>query len=122
MEGGEIMKRRIVPFVLVLILAISLCTTAFAAARASRVTPNLSFSGTTANCKVTITEFGKEINATLELWCGKTLIDSWSDSATSRLTISESHRVVSGKTYTLKVTGTIGGEAISSTPVTGTCP
>lgn len=116
------MKRRIVPFVLVLILAISLCTTAFAAARAVTVIPTLSFSGTTANCSVNATKLGKEISLTLELWCGKTLIDSWSDSATSRLTISESHRVVSGKTYTLKVTGTIGGEAISSTPVTGTCP
>ena len=116
------MKRRIVPVVLVLIMAVSLCTSAHAAARASQTIPVLTFSGTTANCRVSIVEAGKEINATLELWYGNTLVDSWSDTATSRLVISESHSVVSGRTYTLKVTGTIGGAAISSIPVTGTCP
>ena len=30
--------------------------------------------------------------------------------------------VVSGKTYTLKTHGTIGGVAFTSTPVTKTCP
>ena len=116
------MKRRIVPVVLVLVMAVSMCTAAHAAARAVTVTPTLSFSGTTANCSVSITKAGKEIDVTLELWCGSTFIDSWSATAMNYVRISESHSVVSGRTYTLKVTGTVGGETISSIPVSGTCP
>ncbi len=36
--------------------------------RADRAKPTLTFDGTTALCQVTVTEFGKEISATLELW------------------------------------------------------
>lgn len=89
---------------------------------ATSVTSSLSFSGTTANCRVSIVEIGKEIDASLELWCGSTLVDSWSGSATSQLVITGTHSVVSGQTYTLKVNGTINEVAFSSAPITKTCP
>ena len=108
------MKKRLVPLLLVLALMMSL--TANAAIQATRVNPTLTFSGTT-----TILGSGT-INATMELWYGSTLVDSWSGTATSRLTLTGTHSVVSGRTYTLTVSGTAGGIAFTGTPVSKTCP
>ena len=79
--------------------------------------PTLTFDGATANRSVSITALGKPITATLELWQGSTRVASWSDSATSRLIIDEDYSVDKGKTYTLKVSGTIDGK-----PLAETCP
>ena len=113
------MKKRLVPLLLVLALMMSL--TANAAIQATRVNPTLTFSGTTAICEATIFGSGT-INATMELWYGSTLVDSWSGTATSRLTLTGTHSVVSGRTYTLTVSGTAGGIAFTGTPVSKTCP
>ena len=86
------------------------------------ITPDLSFQGNTAYCEVRITSVGDTINARLELWQGNICLVSWSDSAVSRLAISEEYPAVSKRTYTLKVVGTIGGETISCSPVSRTCP
>ena len=75
------MKRILLKIVLVSILASSSMTSA--AVRAISVTPTLTFTGTTAYCSVRINEVGKQIEATLELWQGTILVDSWSGSATS---------------------------------------
>ena len=116
------MKRKFVAVILILTMLVALGNSAKAAeVRTSQIVPSLSFSGTTATCKVTITEFGKRIEATLELWQGNTLIDSWTGSASNRLIISETCTVVRGQTYTLKVSGTIGGEAFEGTPVSARC-
>lgn len=116
------MKRKFVAVILILTMLAALGINASAAeARATRVTPVLTFDGTSANCEVRITEFGKRIEATLELWQGNTLIDSWTGSASNRLIISETCTVVRGQTYTLKVSGTIGGEAFEGTPVSARC-
>ena len=96
-------------------------TQALAAEKAVTVTPKLTFSGTTATCKVSVCQPGKTISATLELWHGSTCIASWSDTDTSHLVISKTKTVVSGQTYTLKVSGTIGGVPFTGTNVTGTC-
>ena len=115
------MKRRIFLMLLVVVMLFSASTQAYAATQAVTVTPTLTFSGTTATCKVNIYKYGKSINATLELWRGNTLIASWSDTATSHLLISETKTVVKGQTYTLKVSGTIGGVSFTGTSVTKTC-
>ena len=114
------MKKRLIPLLLVLALMMSL--TANAAIQAVQVRPTLTFSGTTANCKAVIMDSGKTIDATMELWCGSTLVDSWSGTATSRLTLTGTHSVVSGRTYTLTVSGTAGGIAFTGTPTSKTCP
>ena len=62
------------------------------------------------------------IDATMELWYGSTLVDSWSDSDSTCLTLAGTHSVVSGRTYTLTVSGTAGGIAFTGTPVSKTCP
>lgn len=116
------MKKSFVAMILILTMLVALGTSASAAEpRATQVTPELSFSGTTAYCKVTVTALGKQIVATLELWNGNTLVDSWTASASTRLVINETCTVIKGQTYTLKVSGTIGGVAFEGTPVSAKC-
>lgn len=89
------------------------CTTAYAAeSRAVAARPSLSFDGTTANCEVVVTSYG-DIDITLSLWQGSTLIDSWSDSGFGMVSMSESCSVTKGKTYKLTVSGTAGGQTVS---------
>jgi len=117
------LKKKVLATVLIVVLMFSMCSPAFAATPyAASFTPSLTFSGVTANCSVTINDFGKYIDADLELWDGNTIVDSWSGSGTSVVRITGSCNVASGRTYTLKVTGTIGGSTISMTPVSRTCP
>ena len=87
---------------------------------ANGLTPTLTFTGTTTHCRVSITEIGKSIEATFELWQGNTLVDSWVGSETY-LVIAGNHSVISGQTYTLKVTGTMDGIPFTGTPVTKKC-
>ena len=84
--------------------------------------PTLSFSGTTATCKYTLSSMGKKLDITMELWRGSTLIDSWHKTGTSVISLNETCTVTRGLTYTLKVTGTCGGMEISPTSVSKTCP
>lgn len=111
------MKRRICSFVLAVLLITGLTITSFAETKSANITPSLHFTGTTAYCKVEIESPGQYINATLELWWGTTLIDSWSGYGNGSVQIDGSHSVVHGRTYTLKVTGTVGGDAINVLPV-----
>lgn len=85
------------------------------------VVPESSFDGTTAKCKVVISGLGKEIKATMVLWQGTKLVDAWSDTGTDRLVINGTCEVERGVTYTLRVSGAIGGESFDSTPISGTC-
>ncbi len=84
--------------------------------------PTLSFSGTTALCGFTFVQFGKRIEVTMELWYGNTLVDSWTKEANHTVTLEETCPVVSGRTYTLKITGVCGTETITCTPVSKRCP
>ena len=113
-------KKSLLPLLLVLIMAMSITTNA--TSRAKQVTSSLTFSSTTANCKSTIVDSGQRIDATMELWCGRTLVDSWSGTATSLLTLSGTCIVESGHTYTLMVSGTIDGVPFTGTPISKTCP
>lgn len=116
------MKRKFVAVILILTMLVAFGTSASAAEpRATLIDPELSFSGTTAQCQVTVTAVGKRIEATLELWNGNVLVDSWTGSASTRLVINGSTSVVRGQTYTLKVSGTIAGEAFEGTPVSAKC-
>ena len=89
---------------------------------AASFNPSLTFSGTTASCYVKITQIGKPIAATMELWHGTTLVDSWSGTGRSSLTLNETHSgCVSGWTYTLKINGTIGGVTFPEITETAIC-
>lgn len=90
-------------------------------AKSISVTPTLTFNGTTASCSVSVSSYGKSISVTLELWNGSTFVDSWSRDGVSVVTISEQCSVTKGKTYTLKVSGSVAGNPISGS-VSKTCP
>lgn len=116
------MKRRILSFVAVLVLMAAMCASAFAVEpRAPRISPSLTFSGTTANCQVVIISSGDDIDATMELWRGNTLIASWPKEGTGQVIISGTYGVTRGVTYTLTVSGTIGGETIDYDGISRTC-
>lgn len=116
------MKKRMIPLALALVMLLALCISANAAEpRFQGVTPTLTFSGTTANCSVNIVDPGAEINATITLWNGSRVVDSWSGSGVSVLYVSGSCLVSEGVTYTLKVTGMVDGVPIQGIPVSGTC-
>ena len=111
--------RRVIAFIIAFVFLFS--TVAFAATIAVGK-PSLTFSGTTANCSITVTQSGEPISVTLELYQGSTLIDSWSKSGSSRVKVSGSATVSSGLSYRLEAHGTINGVPFTATPVTKTCP
>ena len=115
------MKRMISTLTAVFLLAAMCLSVCAVEPRAPIARPTLTFNGTTANCKVIITSVGNDIDATMELWNGSNLVDSWSDEGTSTLTINGTCRVTKGVTYTLKVYGTADGQSFSSTPLSKTC-
>lgn len=114
------MKRQVIGMTVVLLFMLTVTTNAVQMrALTPRVT--LSFSGTTANCSATVTDAGKKLDITLELWHGNDLVDSWSATGDGMVFVQGSCGVVKGETYTLIVTGTADGKAFSSAPFSKTC-
>ena len=105
-------------FSLVLIVAILLSLNVSAAGnihRSATSTPLLTFYGTTANCKAVVRDSRKSISVTMELWHGKTLLESWTGSGTGSVSMERRYSGVKrGETYTLKVYGTSGGVAFTA--------
>lgn len=80
-------------------------------------TPGLRFDGDKAICNARVTEYSKRIEVTMELWTGKTLLQTWTKSGDTSVEVSGEYKCVQrGKTYTLKVYGTSGGVAFSAAP------
>ena len=113
-------KKKIAIFLTLTLLLIS--TMGSRAEAANQVVPTLTFSGTTAVCRGTVTAPGKNISITMKLMYGSTIIDSWPGSGTSFLSLSKNHAgCVSGRTYILKVSGTIDGVAFPEVSVSKVC-
>lgn len=89
--------------------------------RAIPVTPSLAFDGTTALCGVTVSSYGKNISVTLQLWNSNTLVDTWTKSGISVVTVNEQCDVARGNNYTLIISGFAGSETISGS-ITKRCP
>ena len=116
------MKKRISALVLVLALMASVT----ASARwndTSSIDCNLTFSGTTANCLVSIfaENTSTDINCTVKLMRGGRTIATWPLTGTGRATLTKTMGCTSGETYTLQVTGTVGRDSINKY-VNNTCP
>ncbi len=121
------MKRRIIALALALAfpLILALTVSAFAAEfRIAGYNPALRFNGNTAICSATCraSNSDDEIEATLTLYQGVEYVDSWSDSGTFSVVISESCKVESGKYYRLVLEYSINGESKNPVSVGGTCP
>lgn len=114
------MKKRYLAAMLLVCLLLG--TVAHAAEPRISYTPELSFSGTTANCMVVVSAFGQPITVVLELSDEDGVIKTWTSSGRNYVKIEDTYPVVSGETYTLQASGTINGVAFDRDVVTGTCP
>ena len=106
------LKRRISAMAAVFILIFSI--SANAATRASLPRAVLTFSGTKAQCSVTVSASGKDIEATVTLFHldggVKVAVGYWPDlSATGNLRFAETCTVEKGERYELRVECTIDG-------------
>lgn len=110
------MKKRFVAVFFVISMLLMLPAHA-ATARVIAVAPSLKFEGTTAICYVGITADrpSDKISASMELWQGNTLIDSWSGTGTWTLKLEKTATVSKNKTYELVVNYSVNG--VDKTPV-----
>ena len=117
------MGKRVFALAVPLLLFLTLSAQALDA-RITRVEPDLDFNGTTAVCSATCRADNTtdKVSATLTLYQGNTYVDSWSDSGTWRVSISESCKVESGKSYRLVLSYSINGVVKPAKEVSGTCP
>ena len=115
------MRKRVI---VLLLSAVMLCSiTAYAVETKSDLnSPELAFDGTTAICEFKHSSLGDTITVTMKLWQGDTLVDSWTQTGTSRVSMSETCQVSRLKMYTLEVSGTCGGVAFGPVSVSKRCP
>ena len=107
-----------------LLLAMLLSLPAYAASpRVMTILPAISFDGTTANCRVSVSadRSTDQISAVIQLWNGSTRIARWTDSGTGYLLFSNSATVSKGKTYELTVDVKINGVSKPQVSIEGTC-
>ncbi len=84
--------------------------------RSNDVYVSLNFSNNTAACKCEISADSSNdwISATMELWRGNTLLNSWSSSGTDCISMDETENVVRYRTYRLVINYTVNGIAQQS--------
>ena len=119
------MKRRIFALALAFPLMLALTVSALAAeSRWERNIPELIFNGNTATCTASCRASNSKdkIEATLTLYQGENYVNSWSDSGTYSVLISESCKVESGKTYRLVLEYSVNGESKKPVSISATCP
>lgn len=104
-----------------LVLVLLFTTFAYAAVMA-RTSMDLSFTGTTANCHISVKEAGASIDVTMKLYKGSALVKSWHKAGTGKVELDKTWTCISGQTYTLQADVTVGGNPINVTPITETCP
>ena len=108
---------------LAVIMVLLLPMTAHAASRSIGIVPNLSFSGTTANCTVRVVadSFSHEIEATIKLWQGSTCVATWEEEGKGILSFSDTATVTKGKTYTLTVDAIVNDVAQPQASTSAKC-
>ena len=117
------MNRRILAVVAVM-LVFSCAVASAATPYALGANPTLSFDDEVAECYVECRgrSTSDKIEATLTLYQGSRVVDSWSDSGRGSVTISETCNVESGVTYRLAVEWSVNGVDQLTVGVTKTCP
>lgn len=111
------MKKRILSLTLLAVMVLSL--TAHASTWALSGQPKLSISGTTATCSATYesTDPDDEIKVILTLWCGESIVNSWSKTGMGEVSMRETCKVVKGNTYDLVMMPVVNGEALDTITV-----
>ena len=116
------MLKKVIPFILIAALLIAIPVFADDTPTAtSDALQSLTFNGIKACCEATIISSSASISATMQLWYGSILIKQWTASGTGIVSFNETWNCISGRTYTLKVSGTINGTAFSWPSVSATC-
>ncbi len=117
------MRKRVFALAVPLLLLLTLSAQALEP-RVVKAEPVLNFNGTTAACSVSFRADNTKdkVEATLTLYQGSTYVDSWTDSGTGRVFISESCKAKSGKSYRLVLDYSINGVTKPAKAVSGTCP
>lgn len=115
------MCKRILPLLVAALLTLTIVAGA-AETRVARANITLTFQGSTAVCVVSVQDEGKQVKATLELWCGTTMVGCWDASGTSLVEFDETATVTRGKTYRLTLVGTSNGKAFTPVNISKTCP
>lgn len=121
------MRKFIAIFISVIVLVVMNGSTVNAFERASNTsyTPSLSFSGTTATCKLKVIASNAlhPIEATVVLKHGSSVVKQWDNlTATGIMNFSDTAGVVSGYTYTMQVTLKINNVSYPVGDITKTCP
>lgn len=118
------MKRRIVPLLMVVLLAMSIMAPVASAVTTRMVSskPTLTINGTTAYCggRCSSGNADDEISITLTLKQGTQKIKSWSASGKGSVTISETCTVTPKQTYVLVLSATVNGKKMADASVTAT--
>lgn len=117
------MNRRIMAFLAVIVLLLSIPVMATASARAAVAITELSFDGTTAICNVIVTAdyTNHRIAARIGLYDGDECVASWFASDYGLLDFSETATVVKGREYVLVADLTINGVVQPTVTQTATC-
>ncbi len=115
--------RKIVMSLAVIMVLLLPVTAQAANARTINIIPKLTFSGTTANCSLTIlaNSMSDEIEATIKLWRGSTCIATWQEDSTGILSFKDTVSVSNGKTYELTADVTINGTTQPQVSVSAKC-
>ena len=115
------MWKRIMSMLLCVILLYGLTVSAVEP-RWSVQNPQLEFDGTTAYCSFTHSSMGDTVTVIMRLLQGDTLVDSWTQTGVSKISMSETCQVSRLKMYTLEVSGTCGGVSFGPVTVSKRCP
>lgn len=109
---------------LTIVLIFGLSVTAYAASpKLINVMPEMTFSGTTANCVVAVTgDYATDdIDVVIKLWRGSTCLRTWYASGEGYVFWDDTATVSKGKTYTLTVDVTINNTSKPRVSISGTC-
>lgn len=109
---------------LAIVLIFSISVTAYASSpRLINIMPEITFSGTTANCAVAVTgDYATDdIDVVIKLWRGSVCLRTWYASGEGYVFWDDTAAVSKGKTYTLTVDTTINNITNPRVSVSGTC-
>ena len=116
------MKRRILAMFLAMLL-VAIIPVSAATPRATGAVPTLTFSGTTANCGITVMADNTTdtIEVTLKLWHGTRCLATWTADGSGYLRVRETATVTSGLTYRLTADVVLNDVAQPQTSVSARC-
>ena len=116
------MKKVALFLAVILVLSIPMTVNA-TSERMLTIFPELTFSGTTANCSVRVVgnSTADDIDVVIKLWRGTTCLETWTASGYGYVFWSDTATVTRNRTYKLTVDVTINGVTKPQVYADGTC-